>query len=700
MATSMLRSDRARSASPTKPAFRTDIQGLRAVAVLLVVLFHAKVPWLPGGFVGVDVFFVISGFLITAGIVKELRRDGKLSITGFYARRIARILPASTVAILVTLGATWILLPQTRWEQIGGDSLASALYYVNWLFAGNAVNYMAQDAAESPLQHFWSLAVEEQFYVVWPVLLMLVTFLSLKLGFKLQRGLITVLGLVVVSSLAWSIYYTSANPGGAYFVTTTRAWELAIGAGLAILAGKARPLNRAASAILGWTGLAAIAYAGVTFTGAMPFPSYTALLPVLGTAAVIWAGFEAGKAGPVAVIGIRPMVFVGNLSYSLYLWHWPALVITAGVVGELSQGPALAIVGLSVVVAWLSLKYIEKPSQRWLSQGHAGPNPLALGFIMTASTTVAAIFLMLLVPPVPPSSSVAFTPTTVSGKAKLIGAETLFGVAAPAAAADIADGLQPAPVAAVKDLHRVNLDGCMQDVESVEPRACVFGNADGVTTIAVVGDSHAAMLMPGFEKVAVDNKWKIVSYTKGACPWIDVNVNYANKPFEQCRKWVGGVTEALMKDQPDIIVSAMSRYRTNDGVMDQGTVSDDKLIEGMRATWAPFIAKGTKIVSVRDTPRPGSIVPDCVAKNLESKTLSSCALSKSASLIEDPPEAVAVQGVTGASLLDMTDSFCFGETCPAVIGDVLVYRDDNHLTATYARTLHNQISAVLKPLIQ
>lgn len=687
-----------RDEAPVKP-LRQDIQGLRAVAVGIVLLFHAGVPWLPGGFVGVDVFFVISGFLITGGIVKEIRRDGKLSLKNFYIRRIARILPAATLALVGTAALAWALLPSTRWAQAGSDLLASALYYVNWLFAGNAVDYMAQDGGESPAQHFWSLAVEEQYYVVWPLVLMAVGFLSLKLNFRLQRGMLVALAMIAVPSLAWSVIFTAMNPGSAYFVTTTRAWELAVGAFLAIIAGRVKDLPKVASIVLGWAGLAAIVFSALTYTKALPFPSYTALLPVLGAAAVIWAGRTAGSGGPVAALGLRPMIFTGNLSYSLYLWHWPLLVIAAGAWGKLDPIAGLAVVALAFIPAWISLVLVERPAQAWLKDTRGAETPFLFGLSLTAIGATIGLLLMLAVPPVSPPSSVSFTPSTVAGvAAKPIGAELLFNTEQPLAADETSESILPAPVQAKNDLHAVNAGDCMQNIESTEARQCVFGKQDGAKTLALVGDSHAAMFVAGFEKVALENNWKLVTYTKGACPWIDVNVNYANKPFTQCREWVGAVSAALHEVKPDVIVTSMSRYRTNDGVMDQGEASDARLVEAMQETWSPFINQGIRVLSIRDTPRPGVAVPDCVEQNMSSGTLGKCAVPRSESLLQSPPEVVAAN-YPGASLLDMTDAFCFGEACPAVIGGVLVYRDDNHITATYSASLHKHIGEVLAPLM-
>ena len=319
-----------------RSGFRPDVEGLRAVAVGLVVLYHAGLSRLSGGFVGVDVFFVISGFLITSLLIRELERTGRISLSRFYARRAKRLLPAAATVLLVTTALTALVLPEIRWRDTGGDIVSAALYVVNWRLAGRSVDYLAEGTAPSPVQHFWSLAVEEQYYLVWPLLLILVTWWARRRGRSMGASLSIGLALVAIPSLLWSVYQTSYQPASAFFLTTTRMWELAIGGGVAIAATRLARMPRPAALLLGWIGLAAVAVAGVIFSTSTPWPGYAAALPTLGAAAVIAAGFAAGGAGPVMLLGTRPFLWVGALSYSLYLWHWPLLVAATAHWGDLS----------------------------------------------------------------------------------------------------------------------------------------------------------------------------------------------------------------------------------------------------------------------------------------------------------------------------------------------------------------------------
>jgi len=381
-----LRDDRAQttpqgSVDRSPGRIRGDIEGLRAVAVLMVLLYHAGAPFLPGGFVGVDVFFVISGFLITTLLIRELARTGTISLRGFYARRFKRLLPAAAALLLFVTVATPLLLPRTRWASTAWDVVASSLYSINWRLASQSLDYLAQGEAPSPLQHFWSLAVEEQFYLVWPLLILLATW-GVRGRFQegrhqaaggsgtastrqLTTAVLLGLSVVAVPSLAWSIHLTGAEQGPAYFVTTTRMWELAIGGGIAIGAAQFDRMPRRVAARMGWTGLAVVLGTGLILTTATPFPGAVALIPTLGTAAVIASGPAAGRSGPVRLLGSAPMRWVGGLSYSLYLWHWPLIVLATAWIGRpLTLPEGLAVVTASFAPAWLSRRYVEEPVRR------------------------------------------------------------------------------------------------------------------------------------------------------------------------------------------------------------------------------------------------------------------------------------------------------------------------------------------------
>ncbi|HET6826680.1 MAG TPA: acyltransferase, partial [Amnibacterium sp.] len=351
-----------------RSAVRADIQALRAVAVTMVVVYHFWPHRLTGGFTGVDVFLVISGFLITSHLLAHPpRRVGDL--LAFWSRRIRRLLPASLLVLLVTLVGSRLVSPETTWADTAGQVKAAALYVVNWRLADDSVDYLASQAAPGPVQHFWSLSVEEQFYFFWPILLLLVV----AIGRSVRRGSRAIVAagvaLVVVLSLGYSIVETAAEPARAYFVTPTRVWELGAGGLLAALSVRANGRRGILDGTrlpvpvrtgLAWLGWATIAGTAVAFTGSLPFPSWTAVIPVLGAVAVIWANASSGAWSPARATALRPVQGLGDISYSVYLWHWPLLVLVPSALGRsMTTLDKVVVIAVALVLAFLTKRYIE-----------------------------------------------------------------------------------------------------------------------------------------------------------------------------------------------------------------------------------------------------------------------------------------------------------------------------------------------------
>ncbi|MGH3054306.1 MAG: acyltransferase family protein, partial [Gaiellaceae bacterium] len=349
-------------------AHREDIQGLRAVAVLLVVLTHAGVGFMAGGFVGVDVFFVLSGFLITGLLLAEARKTGSVSLLGFYVRRARRILPAAMLTLVATDIAAYVLVNFVRARETVDDSLHAAGFAANFHFAARGFDYFAQSEPPSPLLHYWSLSVEEQFYLVWPLLLSLTLFgmawLLRRRTAGSERRLLWLIGTLTALSFVYSVHLTATSPTTAYYSPFTRAWELGLGATLAVGAATLARLPAAAKVLLGWSGIAAIAVAAVVFSSATPFPGWAALLPTVGTACAIVAGM--GDRMPrLAVgrwLGVRPMSMIGDRSYAFYLWHWPVLILAAGYAGHTLSVPVkLDLMVGAFLLSCLSFALIENP---------------------------------------------------------------------------------------------------------------------------------------------------------------------------------------------------------------------------------------------------------------------------------------------------------------------------------------------------
>lgn len=666
-----------------KNGFRADIEGLRAVAVGAVVLCHAGVPFLTGGFIGVDVFFVISGFLITGMLLREVERDGTLSLGNFYARRIRRLLPLSILVLVVVAIASLAWFGSVRNEQVSSDIFFSAIYMVNWHFAAQSVDYFAQGMDVSPVQHYWTLAVEEQFYLVWPAVMLLGTWWWRRRGLPVRPVVATLVAVIIVSSLAYSIYYSEVARSPAYFSTLTRAWELGIGAALVFIS--ARRLPAWSSHGLAIVGLAAIIAASVLYTDDTLFPSYTALLPVLGTAALILAG--SGTVRPVTsrLLEMAPVRYIGRVSYSWYLWHWPPLIFGAFLFGPLSVGEGLALVALSFIPTVISHHLVERPIHHSDRFKRMRAPTIALWAAGTGAAALAAVALLVL-------------PTTIreASAGDVLGATSLEFQTEPQSDAP---ALRPTPDKAAED--RGPWRPCHANSDEPGLIGCVFGPEDAGTSVVAFGDSHMAQWARALNTVIREEDWRLELITKAACPPGDVRRSSAEagsqEIVESCYKWREKALERIEELQPDIVlVGTSSSYQTltQDGALaGLGEANQQINEDGLVRNLERIAAAADNTVVVVDIPAPSRVplnVVDCVANN--PNDFDDCGFE-----IEDPDIAVnhlearwdvpAAERVEGVKLLDLTDTVCPDGYCRAVIGDVLVYRDDSHLTRTYVETL-------------
>ena len=679
--------------------FRPDIEGLRAIAVVSVMLWHAGLPYLPGGFVGVDVFFVISGYLMTALLVRELQHRGHISFVGFYARRAKRLLPAASATLVIIAIATLLLLPRIRAAETGRDIVASALYVINWRLAEGSVDYLAAANAPSPVLHFWSLAVEEQFYLLWPLVLAVIGLLARRRSSKV--GPVTWgLALIAVPSFLWSVYYTSSEPEKAYFVTTTRLWELAVGGVVAALAPWiARSLNPRLGAVVGWVGLVLVAATMLLLHETYPFPGWVAAIPVLGTAAVIAVGPVAGPSGPVATLRPRAMQLIGKLSYSLYLWHWPVLVFATALLldrpGRLAPAVGLAVVALSVVPAWLSFKLVEEPVRQYRSStSDVRLWSLRVGALCTALSLTAGLVVL--------GVAASWASDAPKAPQDALGAVALGADPRGSQAGRAVDDPGPFSPTAAKvrdDIPSSYPDGChVQDNPSPKAVGCTYGDPAGDYTVALVGDSHAAQWVPTLQAIAEQRGWRLLVYTKSSCPLVDatVAVGKDDRPYTGCSGWNADMQRIMAAERPDLVLTSATAYRVTESgtVLDQAR-SDAAMVEGFRSAWSRLVAQGAVVVPIADTPRPGFDMADCVSANEGS--LRSCAVPRTTAMsLAGQAVADAAAGQNGVHLMDLADYICPDSMCAPVIGHVLVYRDEHHITATYATSLAPAMTARLE----
>ncbi|MFK3985108.1 SGNH hydrolase domain-containing protein [Micromonospora sp. NPDC050397] len=691
--------------------FRADIEGLRGVAVLLVLLGHAGLPLLPGGFVGVDVFFVISGFLITGLLLGELRRTGRISLAHFYARRARRLLPAAGVVIVASLLLTYLFLPRIRWSDTIGDALASTLYAMNWRLAERSADYLRADQAPSILQHYWSLAVEEQFYLLWPLLLVAAVWLGWRApGRHVRRSVggraLVALALLAVASLAWSIHLGQADPTRAYVVTTTRIWELALGGGLAVLGPHLHRLPRTVVAVTGWAGLAAILLAATLLGPEVNgWPGYLALLPTLGTAAVIAAGVGtvgagagagvgvAGwRAGPASLLGWRPIRAAGAVSYSWYLWHWPLLVVATARFGPLGPATGVGIVLASVVPAVLTCRLVENPVRRSAARPAYA---LRVGLAATCLPLLAGMGLLLVLrspAPTPAGTAAPDAGASATGApapplgAAVLGPEPRDDPAG--APVDHVPSITPDPLVARDDVPDAYRDDCVAQASEASLRTCVYGDREAKVEVVLAGDSHAAHWLPAVQVVAAERGWRLVTCLKAMCPFQVAPITLHGRPYESCTEWNRRLRTALAgADRPALlIVSGVTQIPLVDGVLPRpGRATAQAQTEALAQTWSEVAGTGLPLVVLRDTPAFRVDVAECVSANR--RALTRCASLREAALAGGLPQERAATGLAGVHLVDLNDAICPTSSCAPVIGGTLVYRDSHHLTAAYARSL-------------
>ncbi|WP_068261153.1 acyltransferase family protein [Janibacter limosus] len=657
--------------------FRKDIQGLRAVAVSLVVIYHLWPTALTGGFAGVDVFFVISGFLITAHLLSRPPQTGR-DLGQFWARRIRRLLPAALTVLAVTAVGTRLLAPSTQWMGTAKEIIASALYVQNWRLATSAVDYLAEDNAPSPVQHYWSLSIEEQFYLIWPLLMFAAFFIARRYhrnGLSLARGVI--LAMVVVS-LAYSVYATASSPSTAYFITPTRMWELAAGGLVATFGTIAASRFKAAAAPVAWLGLAAVVITGFTYTGATPFPGYTALLPVMGTAAVILAGSD-HPLSPLAIFRFRPVQWLGDVSYSVYLWHWPLIIlvpfVSGGSLGILDKS---AILVVTLVLAGLSKTFIEDRFRQ--------PKP---GAPLRHSYRVAVVGMVLL--SVLGSAQIAEAQyrtdqaakeleAATSGGNPCLGAGTLAKGAKTCPAVPEAE-LVPSPELAKEDRSAAYADKCWTNSPFTGRKTCTYG--DGPKKVALVGNSHAGHWLPALEILAKKNGWTITTYLVSACAVIDAPQTYETKAkVDNCHAYGQWAQKQTSGNRFDLVIMS-NRLPLHSATRGTSAAEGRAGYERYLRTWAK---SDTNVLAIKDPSYPGVNVPDCLAENPDDQD--KCSAPRKEWIVEDPIVA-AVKAVDDPRItsLDLDDLVCEPTVCRGANGGVITYFDKSHLSATYVETM-------------
>jgi peptidoglycan/LPS O-acetylase OafA/YrhL len=654
-----------------RSAFRPDLEGLRGVSILLVVLFHAGVAAAAGGFVGVDVFFVLSGFFITGMLAGEATETGSVNLSAFWANRSLRLLPALLVVLAFTLAAVmWLYAPIDRAE-IARNARAVALYSGNIEFARNSADYFR--SAENPLLHTWSLGVEEQFYLVWPLLFLGVAALTAR-SVRIEedddatrRALLLVVAVAALLSFGISIWLTTTSQPWAFFGMPTRIWEFAAGGILALAISRKVDFWAGAATAMQVAGLGLIAVGVFRYDMTTPYPGVAATVPALGAIALIVGGSRAPDSFVSRALSVTPLRALGRLSYAWYLWHWPLIGLAAvlhpqiGVTGKLMWSAA------ALVLAWLTHKYVEQPARnggrlasiptRWVAPAAVGVSLAMAGVAHFAMRSA--------------ERELSVRPQSVFARARV-------------------DRMEPS---------------CWTNTVEEWKGPCVFGDRNSSTTLSLLGDSHAEHWLAGLDRAGKEHGWRIESHIKGGCPVADVPQRFSGRlerMYGECIRYREAMIREIIAKKPHaVILSNWDHYIPVKGSGLVWQVAADEWMEGLRRTYARFSNAGIKVIVIRGTPRTFVDVPVCLSRRAANLPFAgSCNYDRARAFI---PHAIEAQDRAARNLnvsfVDMNDQICATPVCSPVRNGIVMFTDDNHLTASFTRSvghlLGDRVSRVL-----
>jgi peptidoglycan/LPS O-acetylase OafA/YrhL len=692
-------------------AHRDDIQGLRAIAVLTVIASHASIPFMPGGFVGVDVFFVISGFLISQLLFREVERSGRISIPRFYARRARRILPASTLVIIATIIASAIWLSAVDLLTVVKDAVWATFFAANIHFAAVGTDYFAQEEPPSPLQHYWSLSVEEQFYLVWPALLLVLVLVARRRALP-RRLVVTVLVVLTGASFAWSVISTTTDPLAAYFSTTARAWELGLGALTALVATTvARRLPSSARGLLCVAGLGLIALACLVYGDQTPFPGSAAAIPVVGSALVLLAGAGLVSAEdgvrqplPVRALGVRPMRVVGDWSYSLYLWHWPVLIIAERRVGALGFWRTAICLVVVFVLSALTYRLVEQPFRspiRFPTRKALALYPVAVALVVGCALggryyseyssgafgDNPAVTLQNFGVQDPSKFDLDADPTVALVQASVIAARHHMAIPSE---------LEP-DILTVRD-DEPDVGACNYEKDSRE--LCPRGDPDADRSIVVFGNSHGRMWIPAFDKIGAELGYTTYYFVKPNCAASLVTVGElvpGSPPWPECDDFRAWALDQIAALHPALVV--VSSSGPNPVLYDDegNRVPKDGIDAATEQGYVDLFTRLAPIadqtVLLRDVPKSEELPDECLTES--GNDLGDCLFKPLAASVNDADISEAAAEESGTPVVDPTRWICWDGSCPAVVGNVLPYRDRGHLTTIYAESLADELTEAL-----
>ncbi|MCD0444439.1 acyltransferase [Glycomyces sp. A-F 0318] len=668
------------AAAPARPPRLREIDGLRGLAIAVIAVYHIWFDRVSGG---VDIFLLMSGFFITAGFLRSADAGRGLGHLAYAARIVRRIFPPALIVAAATVLMVVLWLPRATWNQQLGDILASALYYGNWNLAAHSVDYLSSNNGASIVQHYWSLGVQAQFYVLWPVLVGAVLWAARRAGLPPMRAVAAVLALLLAASFAFALWETATNQAFAYFDTRARLWQFAAGGLLALALrpasrGWTRRLRGPAPAVLGWAGVGVLVFAGA-FLESTAFPGWAALAPVAGACAVILAATAAPGTGAGRLLNTWPLQRLGVLSYTLYLWHWPVLIcyLTATGRDTATLPGGLGILAASAVLAFLTNRTVEVGLPATGLGQRTARGAFALGAACVALVLAACAAL---------SGYISYERARLADAAA--DTDRYPGAAALAEGLDVAEAdFAPSTLDAADDRDPALSDECNQSMNGYEPIRCDFGapESESTATVVMYGGSKIWHWLPAVLAAAESRDWHVVTYIKNACIIETGQEALGEERYTSCAAWNDAVVAEIGAMRPDLVFTYGSRvgyeaYETFPDYTDR---------------YEQLLATGAQVAVVRDTPSPRFDVPMCV--DLHGPASPECAVDRGDYFEEDAFASLAVPD--GVAKIDLTDYICEAESCPPVVGNVLVYRDDAHLTNTYAATLGPYLEAALAAVL-
>ncbi|SES01983.1 Peptidoglycan/LPS O-acetylase OafA/YrhL, contains acyltransferase and SGNH-hydrolase domains [Gracilibacillus ureilyticus] len=647
------------SSTKMKRKFRPEIEGLRSVAAILVAVYHI---WFGNISGGVDIFFVVSGFLITTSLLNMYEKKGKVDGIEFLLRLGKRLFPVAFSVLIFVVISGFYFLPQTQWDVIIEEVWASMLYMENWQLASNSVDYLAQNNVVSPVQHFWAMGTQFQFYIIWTIVLIALSVLAKKSGIPLKKLLFPTIIVMFLLSLSYSIYITAINQPWAYFDTFARVWEFATGSILSLIIVKIT-FNKVTNWVIGWLGLFGLISCGLILQVGTMFPGYAALWPVMAAVLILVAGESGGRFGVHRLLSAKPLVKFGSISYGFYLWHWPLLVIYYNIFDSESIPVfhGLLIMVLAAISSFLTTILFEKPIRKKK---------------INSKAKLALILFVIAFPVIILTGSWTWYLKDIQSEAVKVEISNTDHPGAYVMVSDVEfhsdEPFIPKTANAKYDFPESYKDGCHQEMEKSEVIMCEYGEVDTPDyTIALVGGSHSAHWLAPLENYANENNIKILNYTRSACRFSSESYLLTTKLDQQtCAEWNDGVMKELIAKEPDLV------FTTADATEWKG------IPKGYVDQWETLDDNDINIFAIKDNPRADFDIPTCVEKN--GVNANECELKND---LEDLTKNIKKLDIDNIYYADLTGKFCEKEICKPVIGNVLVYQDDSHLTKTYAETL-------------